>query len=369
MAGESQPGPSSVSGILTNQSIMFHAVLLPSYKTCICFVLSSPGCGSHVLRRGSTSVHVSSYLRLFHASAMSDLEPVEAVPEWLHALHLEQYCATFQRAGLATLHQCRSLSAHQLEGMGITLPGHRRRILTSLFKTHGIGEPKPAQCVAQTGEGNSTHKEGEERDRETLSPSDRRQKPLPRARQVSRLKEEPGDGAQHKPMPRPRRMPPRITQKGNSGGGTEQPVPKERTKFCANVCSPATTDASLPPIPQRSTLNCPPVCFTSHLNLTPPNAPSASPDLKRRAPVTRGRVVSQSLILANKTSGTPGTSSLQPLPGPLSRDGGRRTLATSSRACPSTNTHAPPLPPKAGVLTNCPPSIPQCIGAQPPTLR
>ncbi|XP_011616377.2 arf-GAP with Rho-GAP domain, ANK repeat and PH domain-containing protein 1 isoform X1 [Takifugu rubripes] len=241
----------------------------------------------------------------------------------------------------------------------------------------GLESRTPPQCVAQTGyvipgEENSTHKEGEERYRETLSPSDRRQKPLPRARQVSRVKEEPGDGAQHKPMPRPRRMPPTIAQKGSSVGGVEHPVPKERTKFCANVSSP-TVDASLPPIPQRSTPNCPPVCFTSHLNLTPPNAPSASPDLKRRAPVTRGRVVSQSLIHANKASdkpahsSQPGTLSLPPPTGPLSRNGGRRTLATPSRACPSTRTHAPPLPPKAGVTTNCQPSIPQCVSPQPPT--
>lgn len=320
---------------------------------------------------------MSSPLRLLHASAMSELECVETVPEWLHALHLEQYCAAFQRAGLATLHQCRSLSAAQLERMGITLPGHRRRILTSLFKTHGIAEPgpretKPPQCGAQTGCENSTHGEGEERGRETLRPSDRRQKPLPKERQVSRVKEEPGDGAQHKPMPRPRQMPPRITQKGSLVGGKQQPVPKERTKFCANVCSPSTLDASLPPVPQRSTLNCPPVCFTSHLSLTPPDAPSASPDLRRRAPVTRGRVASQSLMLANKTpdqpppSSRPGTLRLQPLPGPLRRDGGRRTLASSSPACPSTDTYAPPLPPKAA---NCQPSGPQCIGAQPPTRR
>lgn len=297
------------------------------------------------------------------ASAMSELESVETVPEWLHALHLEQYCAAFQRAGLATLHQCRSLSADQLECMGITLPGHRRRILTSLFKTHGNGDPRPPQCVAQTGyvtpgEENSTHKEGEERERETLSPSDRRQKPLPRERQVSRVKEEPGDGEQHRPMPRPRRMPPRITQKGNSVGGMEQPVPKERTKFSANVCSPSPVDASLPPIPQRSTLNRPPVCFTSHLNLTPPNAPPAPPDLKRGAPVTRGRVASQSLSHATKTPEEPGTSSPQPLTGPSGRDGGRRPLAPPSRAYPSTHTHAPPLPPKAGVFANCQPSIP-----------
>lgn len=356
-------------GILTNKSIMFHAVWLPSSKICICFLLS-PECGSNVLSCGSTQVHASSSLRLLPASAMSELEPVETVPEWLQALHLEQYCAAFQRAGLATLHQCRSLSADQLECLGITLPGHRRRILTSLLKTHGNGEPQPPQCVAQTGyvipgEENAPHKEGEERDRETLRPSDRRQKPLPRERQVSRVKEEPGDGAQHKPMPRPRRMPPRITQKGHSVGGMEQPVPKERTKFPANACSPV--DAALPPIPQRSTLNCPPVCFTSHLSLTPPDAPSASPDLKRRAPVTRGRVASQSLIHANRTSEESGALSFQT--GPASRDGGRRTLATSSRAHPSTGTHIPPLPPKAGVLANCQPAIPQCISAQPPTRR
>lgn len=312
------------------------------------------------------------------ASAMSESESLETVPEWLHALHLEQYSAAFQQAGLATLHQCRSLSADRLECMGITLPGHRRRILSSLFKTHGVGEPglresKTPQCAAQTGsaipwEENSTCREGEKREREALSPTaSASQKPVPRERQVSRIKEEPGDGAEHKPMPRPRQMPSRIAQKGKSVGETEQPVPKERTKFSANVCSPPAVDTSLPPIPQRSTLNCPPVCFTSPPSLT---RPSASPDLKRRAPVTRGRVVSQSMILAGKTSdrparsSQPGTLGVQPLAGHLSRAGGRKTLAAPNRVCPSTDTHAPPLPPKGGVITNYQPPIPQ-----PPTCR
>ncbi|KAL7825327.1 hypothetical protein AOLI_G00325340 [Acnodon oligacanthus] len=56
------------------------------------------------------------------------------VPEWLGGLRLEQYCPAFQEAGLRTLWECRELNAAQLEGMGVALPGHRKRILGSLQK-------------------------------------------------------------------------------------------------------------------------------------------------------------------------------------------------------------------------------------------
>uniref|UniRef100_A0A3Q1C9K9 ArfGAP with RhoGAP domain, ankyrin repeat and PH domain 1 n=1 Tax=Amphiprion ocellaris TaxID=80972 RepID=A0A3Q1C9K9_AMPOC len=57
--------------------------------------------------------------------------------DWLCLLRLEQYSEAFRGAGLATLQQCRNLTPDQLERMGITLPGHQRRILASLNKTHG----------------------------------------------------------------------------------------------------------------------------------------------------------------------------------------------------------------------------------------
>uniref|UniRef100_A0A8D3E6W2 ArfGAP with RhoGAP domain, ankyrin repeat and PH domain 1 n=1 Tax=Scophthalmus maximus TaxID=52904 RepID=A0A8D3E6W2_SCOMX len=57
--------------------------------------------------------------------------------DWLCVLRLEQYSEAFRNAGLATLRQCHNLTPDHLECMGITLPGHQRRILASLNKTHG----------------------------------------------------------------------------------------------------------------------------------------------------------------------------------------------------------------------------------------
>lgn len=331
-------------------------------------------------------MHTLSCLLLLDTSAMSEFESFETVTQWLHVLHLEQYTAAFQGAGLATLHQCRSLTADQLECMGVTLPGHRRRILSSLIKKHGTGQPQPIQlktpqCLAQTGndkalsgsiprEENYIFKEREKND-ETVSPSLRtRQKPVPRERQVSRIKEESGDVAENKPMPRPRQIPPKTGKTSESGGEMEYPVPRERTKFSTNdsvKSRPSTFDTSLPPIPPRSTLNCPPVCFIPHLNPTALNPTPVTPELKRRAPVAQGRIVTQSLILRDQTADKPVPSSrTQTLPiqlrtRHLSRDGVRKTPGASI------DVQAPPLPPKVGVLSNCQPPISQDILAQPPT--
>uniref|UniRef100_A0AAQ4PWQ0 ArfGAP with RhoGAP domain, ankyrin repeat and PH domain 1 n=1 Tax=Gasterosteus aculeatus aculeatus TaxID=481459 RepID=A0AAQ4PWQ0_GASAC len=70
---------------------------------------------------------------------MSHSEPRATVSDWLCVLRLEQYSEAFRTAGLATFRQCRNLTPDQLERMGITLPGHRRRILASLTKTNGNG--------------------------------------------------------------------------------------------------------------------------------------------------------------------------------------------------------------------------------------
>lgn len=299
---------------------------------------------------------------------MSEFESFETVTQWLHVLHLEQYTTSFQRAGLATLHQCRSLTADQLECMGITLPGHRRRILASLIKTHAISEPQPIQlkkpqCLAQTGNDkalpgsipkveNSICEERVKND-ETGSPSlITRQKPVPRERQVCRTKEELGDVAEHKPMPKPRQMPPRTGKTSESGREREHPVPKERTKFSTNdsVKSSSTFDTSLPPIPTRSTLNCPPVCFIPHLNPPAPNPTPVTPELKRQAPLARGILCDQTAdkpVLSSQTQTLP----IQPLTGHLSMDGVRKTPGAFI------DVQAPPLPPKVGVLPNCQPPI------------
>uniref|UniRef100_A0A671W4V5 ArfGAP with RhoGAP domain, ankyrin repeat and PH domain 1 n=1 Tax=Sparus aurata TaxID=8175 RepID=A0A671W4V5_SPAAU len=80
------------------------------------------------------------------------------VLDWLCVLRLEQYFEAFQSAGLVTLRQCRDLRPDQLEQMGITLPGHQRRILASLNKTHGksdtysqLGQLERDQRLEETG--------------------------------------------------------------------------------------------------------------------------------------------------------------------------------------------------------------------------
>ncbi|XP_076137904.1 arf-GAP with Rho-GAP domain, ANK repeat and PH domain-containing protein 1 [Alosa pseudoharengus] len=54
------------------------------------------------------------------------------VSDWLAALRLEQYSAVFQDSGLVAVGDCVHLSNEQLEQMGVSLPGHRKRILGNL---------------------------------------------------------------------------------------------------------------------------------------------------------------------------------------------------------------------------------------------
>uniref|UniRef100_A0A8C7G9T3 ArfGAP with RhoGAP domain, ankyrin repeat and PH domain 1 n=1 Tax=Oncorhynchus kisutch TaxID=8019 RepID=A0A8C7G9T3_ONCKI len=73
---------------------------------------------------------------------MSEAEGCVSVWEWLCALHLDQYFPVFQDAGFGTLLECQGLTQDQLETIGIKLPGHRKRILVSLQKTHHHTHPE-----------------------------------------------------------------------------------------------------------------------------------------------------------------------------------------------------------------------------------
>ncbi|XP_045149051.1 arf-GAP with Rho-GAP domain, ANK repeat and PH domain-containing protein 1 isoform X2 [Echinops telfairi] len=66
--------------------------------------------------------------------------------EWLRALHLEQYTGLFEQHGLVWATECYSLSDARLVNMGVLLPGHRRRILAGLLRTHAppVPTPRPA---------------------------------------------------------------------------------------------------------------------------------------------------------------------------------------------------------------------------------
>uniref|UniRef100_F6ZIM5 ArfGAP with RhoGAP domain, ankyrin repeat and PH domain 1 n=1 Tax=Monodelphis domestica TaxID=13616 RepID=F6ZIM5_MONDO len=71
------------------------------------------------------------------------------VAEWLRALHLEQYAGHFEQYGLVWAADCRGLSDGQLLNMGVTMPGHRRRILSGLQRAYATASeelrgPPPA---------------------------------------------------------------------------------------------------------------------------------------------------------------------------------------------------------------------------------
>lgn len=349
---------------------------------------------------------------------MSQCESCATVLEWLCVLRLEQYSEAFQSAGLETLQQCRNLTADQLEQMGITLPGHRRRILASLNKTHGNSDPHSQltesdrdQRFVETAhakvlpiempvpipvEENLVLKEREQRDGETSKPTPReREKPVPRERQVSRMKEDGGDGGdggEKKPVPGQRPTEPRGGKEEERDGERERPVPKERTKFRPSApvdCHPSplvspTFDISLPPVPPRCTPNCPPQRFTSPLSPSPPPRTPASPELDRHAPAVQSRSVSQGSTPTGTPTHTPTHASLHPLNSPSSQtrpqtlaiqpparhlgsDGGGKTSPISPIASPRIERNAPPLPPKVGALSKGAPPIPQRFPAHSPT--
>ncbi|TKS81167.1 Arf-GAP with [Collichthys lucidus] len=328
---------------------------------------------------------------------MSQSETCTTVWDWLAVLRLEQYSETFQRAGLATLQQCRSLTPDQLERMGITLPGHRRRILASLNKTHGNTDTQsdthshfvPSerdQRSVETGHAKALYrdrpvpipleerpalKERQKLDGASSTPIPReREKPVPRER-VSRVKEESGEGGENKPIPGQRQTAAiggkEEERDGGIDGERERPVPKERTKFRtsapvdnppAPLVSPS-LDTSLPPVPPRSTPNCPPQRFTSPLSPSPPPRIPASPPKLDRHAVKAPKCAEQ--------NSRPQTLAIQPHAQYLGSEGRRRRASPSSPvASPIDDRDAPPLPPKAGAITKGPPPIPQRFPAQSP---
>ena len=331
---------------------------------------------------------------------MSQSECCADVWDWLCVLRLEQYSEAFRNAGLATLRQCRNLTPDQLERMGITLPGHQRRILASLNKTHGNHDTQSDthsqppmserdQRSEESGyvkmlpvEEKPTFKQTEKEDGETSKPTPReREKPVPKERQVSRMKEE-NEGGEKKSVPEQRQTAPGQSKEEEGDGGVdgerEKPVPKERTKFRSSApvdCPPGPrvspmSDPPLPPVPPRSTPNCPPQCFTTALSPSPPARTPVSPKLDRRdvtAPAAPSHCLTPTRTPTHTSTQTrPQTLAIQLAAQHLVIDGRRKMSPVSPIASQSHDRNAPPLPPKAGGAPKGPPPIPQRFPGQSP---
>ncbi|XP_027697115.1 ephrin type-A receptor 1 [Vombatus ursinus] len=62
----------------------------------------------------------------------SDGIPYRSVSEWLESIRMKRYILHFQSAGLDTMECVLELNAEDLKQMGITQPGHQKRILCSI---------------------------------------------------------------------------------------------------------------------------------------------------------------------------------------------------------------------------------------------
>jgi len=54
--------------------------------------------------------------------------------DWLESIHLPQYLDVFTNSGYDTLHKCALLAYDDLGDIGISLTGHKKRIMSQLAK-------------------------------------------------------------------------------------------------------------------------------------------------------------------------------------------------------------------------------------------
>ncbi|KAM6946388.1 arf-GAP with Rho-GAP domain, ANK repeat and PH domain-containing protein 1 [Aplochiton taeniatus] len=270
---------------------------------------------------------------------MSESEVGLSVWDWLCVLRLEQYSQAFRQAGLATFWECRGLTSDQLQGMGVTLPGHQRRLLASLHKTaHGHPDthahPPP-----------DTH---------SYLPSDAWP---PSQRDVERRK-----GAE------PRERPPvpagegerALSRRRNGGGPRDRRVPMATppTPNCPPqpfthpvVPLPGPPTAAPRPLPKSSKAPAPrksptasPCHSPSHPH--PPLSPSFPPC---PAPRPRPRPDTLSLAPPTRLAGEGGRSPSPVPPAPSSSSSLSPPVPASSSSAAEANEDriaAPPLPPK-----------------------
>ncbi|KAK6296465.1 hypothetical protein J4Q44_G00326070, partial [Coregonus suidteri] len=213
------------------------------------FDLNTAWTHSHTQEHTSTHIQLETHTHSnTHTVVMSEVEGCVSVWEWLCVLHLDQYFPVFQDAGFGTLLECQGLTQDQLEMIGITLPGHRKRILASLQKTlhtHTHTHPEREHDALHThlaAEGDQREEEravftdrpspvGRERPVHAQRPVSRGERPVPAQRPVSRG-ERPVPA--QRPVSRGERPVPKersVSREEERDGERQRPVPKERTKY------------------------------------------------------------------------------------------------------------------------------------------
>ena len=82
---------------------------------------------------------------------MSSLS-VPSLRHWLESILLPQYLDVLTDSGYDTLHKCAALTSGDLDHIGISLPGHKKRILTQLAKFDLKPECKSSESAETAGD-------------------------------------------------------------------------------------------------------------------------------------------------------------------------------------------------------------------------
>lgn len=307
---------------------------------------------------------------------------------------------TFQSAGMETLHECLNLTPSQLERMGITRPGHQRRILTSLNNMHSVHNTEQTVHAEVMREevpvpfpAGGDNLDGDKRDEETRRPTPyERRKPVPKQRCRSKTQENSGEKA-IKSIPGTRPTVP-AEKKDDSNvemEENEKPVPKQRTKFCTSSpidCHsaslvPSSSDNSLPPVPPRLN-NCPLQRFTTSQSLSPLSLHSGCVRTEQQnalpPPILCRSLPSMSSSISTPvptkapfpipniqfTESRPQTLAIQPSAQTLNSVGVKKTSPVNPGPSASQDKSIPPLPPKVLVGPKGPPPVPQLVQAPSP---
>lgn len=174
------------------------------------------------------------FLFLLHRYAQAMEE--QAVIVWLKTFELQDYSSLFTKAGLFHVSQCKGLDDKDLFNLGITMVGHRKRILAHL--PDDVYEvPPPPQCI-------------------NTDSSDTSEPPMlpPKTVVVSIPKQDPFSKPKPVPAPRNIKRQPNVKDEKDKKLDAERPIPRPRPSLNSSSRS-GSSESGIPthsPVPQSA---------------------------------------------------------------------------------------------------------------------
>lgn len=196
---------------------------------------------------------------------------------WLESINLSQYYTNFSQNDILTYEGCLTLDEDKLTNIGVTLPGHQRRILTHLPTEETWSEnvlpnlpPKKKSArdsflfkdgwpnlAKESTEAGNTQKASSPLGQQDGSPKQNTLLPKPVPRPRSHKPKSPVPHTEVKPKPAPRPAPRKHSPLGSTSGTSESPQSAEETNSVSQTTEEVSTESqdSEGHIPDQSDFN------------------------------------------------------------------------------------------------------------------